>query len=85
MLIVPDQTYRGKHGLYVQGHPVNLPEYLIAQIDAELQMRNPPERFTYRKVDNPRQINKPAKAADKVTKTQQTPKDKAFKGPAKTK
>jgi hypothetical protein len=60
MLIVVTKTYRGKHGLYIQGHPYNLPEPLIGQIDAELQMRNPPEKFAYRKVDNPQEVNRPA-------------------------
>lgn len=59
MLIVPNQTYNGKHGLFLAGHPVNLPEHLIGQIDADLAMRNPPQKFDYRVVDNPEEINTP--------------------------
>lgn len=75
MLIVVKKTYRGQYGLLVAGQPYTLPDQRIKEIESELAMRNPPEKFDYRVVRDPAAVNRPAK------KEQSTPADKELKGP----
>jgi len=57
MLVVIEQTYRGKHGLFVGGHTYDLSNNQIAAIDDELAPRK--KKLQYRKVKDANQINRP--------------------------
>jgi hypothetical protein len=72
MLVKVNKTYRGKEGLYVGGHPYDLPKSKIAAIVADCESRK--ETFDYEEVKDPKNINRPAqkKQAKSPSNKQQT-------------
>jgi hypothetical protein len=74
MVIKVNKTYRGKHGLFVQGHLYDLTQGQIAAISSELEEQR--QKFEYEKVKDPAHFNRPPREQ----KEQDTPKNKQTTG-----
>jgi hypothetical protein len=73
MIVKILKTYRGKHGLFVQGHIYDLTKTQVSVIESDCQERR--ETFAFEVVKDAENFNKPAKK-----KQQGTPADKEQTG-----